>query len=191
MWRASFGRGFGPVVRQWTKWWWPSLEVLCCTSLFRDASNTVDGKLNNWLLLLFHVFIIWLFMWINRLVPFAGCLPQSLNDLEYEKNKHGCIHTPSDVRRTGTPVCYKGVDWECYQKCWGDYLNLLMRKLLLLWIHHEMARTLRRRGRESNSAHAHYTVTDGYMWLSDNVYVWFLSPVLQLTGRMYSGYSEA
>jgi hypothetical protein len=27
-------------------------------------------------------------------------------------------------------------------------------------------------GREVDSVHAHYTVIDGYMWLSDSIYAW-------------------
>jgi len=38
-WRARFGRGFGPVARQTTKWWWWVIKLLHASVLWRSNAS--------------------------------------------------------------------------------------------------------------------------------------------------------
>jgi hypothetical protein len=57
MWRARFGRGFGPVVKQTTKW----MNLLCLFYVFRCATHLYQGEFTCPLLihLLLRSFYLW------------------------------------------------------------------------------------------------------------------------------------
>ena len=174
------------LQQKWTSGWWnctlfPTYGNDSYPRLFlpgdlvkRDCAVVVQKRFKYlwwksylFAFILISLFILHLFVWINRLAPLKSACPKTSNCREQAKNKQGYRHTPNSIKRTLTPVL--GHRLRMLSKRWGQYFELVVTKqqeeeVVVLGTSGRGADFVMAGG-EGNCAHEHHALSDGYFWL--------------------------